>query len=84
MVLDVLVNRRLPNRRHAKLDQIIELFENTVERSSVDAYVRWIGSSLVPAKEAIRHHKVNDIILGNLCVHIFSWGQHGSFHLSQR
>jgi hypothetical protein len=82
VALDVLVNRRHPNRRHAKLEEIVEFIENAIERSSVDARVRWIGSSLVPAKEAVRHHEVNDIILGNLLVHIIvSKEQFDSFRL---
>ncbi|MGD2013813.1 MAG: hypothetical protein PVG84_08710 [Desulfobacterales bacterium] len=71
-VLNVLVNRRHPDRRHAKLNEIIELFENTVERTSVDGRVRCLDSPLVPAEEAICHDEVNDIILGNPLVHIFS------------
>jgi len=72
VALNVLVNRRHPNRRHTQLEEIVELFENAVERSSVDARIRWIGGSLVPAEEAIRYHEVNDVILSYLPVHIFS------------
>jgi hypothetical protein len=39
----------------------------------MDGCVRRIDSPLVPAEEAIRHDEVNDIILGNPLVHIFSW-----------
>lgn len=67
----VLVDRRHPKGRHAQFDEIVELLDNPIERSSVHARVRGIGRSLVPAEKPIRHHEVDDVILGNLpSVHI--------------
>jgi hypothetical protein len=68
VALNVLVNGRYPYCRHAKLEEIVELFDNAVERSTVDARVRCIGILFIPAEETIRYYEVNDIILRNLFV----------------
>src|SRR3989344_678119 len=70
--LDVLIDRCYPDCRHAKLEEVVELLDDSIERTSVDARVRCVDGPLVCTEEAIRHHKVDDVILGNLLVHGFS------------